>query len=79
MKSRLGCAEPRINFTQEVNDTMSEPELHNFLDDVFDRLGNGDHLILGVADNLHPGVDLQRLESTTERIEAFGPVSPRVN
>ncbi|RKX34356.1 MAG: hypothetical protein DRP71_07340 [Verrucomicrobia bacterium] len=54
---------------------MTGPDFTFYLDSLFDNLGKGDHLILGVADNVPPEADLNRLEQIKDRIEAFGPIT----
>ncbi|MDP6038041.1 MAG: uroporphyrinogen decarboxylase family protein [Candidatus Latescibacteria bacterium] len=56
--------------------TMNDTEFEAYLDKIFNNLGTGDHLIFGVADNVPPEADLERLERIKERIAAFGSVSP---
>ncbi|RMF93331.1 MAG: hypothetical protein D6736_01970 [Nitrospinota bacterium] len=60
-----------------LQDAMDEQAFEAYLDQMFDELGSGERLILGVADNVPPDADLTRLERIKERIEAFGPVHPR--
>ncbi len=57
-----------------LTDTMSEREFEIHLDELFEQLGSGERLILGVSDNVPPDADLSRLRRVTERVEAFGPV-----
>lgn len=56
--------------------SMDDCKFAGYLDDLFAELGRGDHLILGVSDNVPPDADLSRLERIQERIMAFGPVRP---
>jgi len=56
--------------------SMNDREFETYLDDLFGNLGTGDHLILGVSDNVPPDADLNRLERIKTRIEDFGPVNP---
>ena len=46
-----------------------------FPHEVFEDLGAGDRLILGVSDNVPPDADLDRLTRISERVDAFGQVS----
>jgi len=57
-----------------LDDAMDEASFEAYLDDLFGSLGAGDHLILGVSDNVPPDANLDRLERIKERVEAFGPV-----
>lgn len=56
--------------------SMNDREFETYLDDLFGNLGAGDHLILGVSDNVPPDADLNRLERIKTRIEDFGSVNP---
>ena len=64
---------PSISLLQS---TMSDREFEAYLGDLFDNLGRGDRLILGVSDNVPPEADLARLDSIRQKIEDFGPVQP---
>lgn len=59
-----------------LDDAMTDAAFEAYLDDLFGSLGAGDHLILGVADNVPPDANLERLEEIKRRVEAFGPVRP---
>ncbi len=56
-------------------DAMADPVFEAYLDELFASIGRGDHLILGVADNVPPNADLSRLHEITRRVAAFGPVA----
>ena len=60
-----------------LDDAMADTAFETYLDQVFGALGNGDHLILGVADNVPPDANLDRLEAIKRRVEDFGPVRVR--
>jgi hypothetical protein len=57
-----------------LRDSMSDQAFEAYLDAMFEALGAGDHLILGVSDNVPPDADLARLEQIRRRIQDFGPV-----
>ena len=59
------------------DESMSQRDFEAHLDKLFAELGTGERLILGVSDNVTPGVNLARLEQVKRWIEAFGPVKPR--
>ncbi|MBT5828560.1 MAG: hypothetical protein HOH77_00080 [Candidatus Latescibacteria bacterium] len=59
-----------------LSSTMTDGEFDNYLNHVFANLDRGDHLILGVADNVPPDADLTRLEQIRDHIENFGPTDP---
>jgi hypothetical protein len=60
-----------------LEDSMDNATFKTYMDELFASLGNGDHLILGVADNVPPDANLERLESIKEWLAAFGAVHPR--
>ena len=60
-----------------MEESMDEAQFEAYLDQVFAELGTGERLILGVSDNVPPAASLARLERIRERVEAFGPVTPR--
>lgn len=57
-------------------DSMSEPQFAAYVDSVFEALGTGERLILGVLDNVPPDANIDRLARITDRVAAFGPVKP---
>lgn len=57
-----------------LEEAMDEATFEAYLDDLFGSLGAGDHLILGVSDNVPPDANLDRLDRIKERVAAFGPV-----
>jgi len=59
-----------------LEDSMDDSTFEAYMDELFAALGNGDHLILGVAYNVPPDANLERLKSIKEWIEEFGPVHP---
>ena len=59
-----------------LDNSMDDKTFDAYLDELFGSLGPGDHLILGVSDNVPPDANLARMEKIKERIEAFGPVQP---
>lgn len=59
-----------------LDNSMSEPQFATYIDAVFEALGTGERLILGVSDNVPPDADIDRLARITDRVAAFGPVNP---
>ena len=59
-----------------LDSVMDDAAFGTFLDGVFDELGTGERLILGVSDNVPPDAKLPRLDMIADRIRAFGPVRP---
>jgi len=59
-----------------LDNSMEHAGFESYLGGVFGALGSGERLILGVADNVPPDANLERLERITEWVERFGPVVP---
>jgi hypothetical protein len=57
-----------------LESAMSDAVFHDYLDQLFASIGAGDHLILGVSDNVPPDVNLERLAEIKRRVAAFGSV-----
>jgi hypothetical protein len=57
-----------------LQSNMTDKQFEAYLDEIFDNLGRGDHLILGVSDNVPPDANLTRLELIRKKVEDFGPV-----
>jgi len=55
---------------------MTDNDFALYLDNLFGDLGQGDHLILGVADNVPPEANFDRLEQIKDRIVTFGAITP---
>ncbi len=71
------CVYGGIPCTILEDNTVSERDFEAHMDQMFAELGTGERLILGVSDNVTPGVSLSRLERVKEWIESFGPVEPK--
>lgn len=54
--------------------SMSRNRYEEFLDEFFESLGRGDHVILGVSDTTPPQAEFDRILRVKERIERFGRV-----
>ena len=61
-----------------LTDSMSDMEFEVFLDEFFDALDAGDHLILGVSDTTPPAARFDRLQKIYQRVQQFGPITPPV-
>jgi hypothetical protein len=61
-----------------LENSTPDPAFENYLDALFDELGTGDHLILGVSDNVPPDANLTRLNEIRKRVEAFRPSTPTI-
>jgi hypothetical protein len=59
-----------------LDDAMTGAVFARYLDELFASIGPGDHLILGVSDNVSPDANLEWLAEIKRRVEAFGPVWP---
>lgn len=55
-------------------ESMSNRDFSAYLDEFFEAVGDGQHLILGVSDTTPPGADFERLREVARRVEEFGPV-----
>ena len=53
--------------------SMSDERFEGFLDEFFEMIGRGDHLILGISDTTPPGADFGRIIKIKKRIESFQP------
>jgi uroporphyrinogen-III decarboxylase len=56
-----------------LKDCMNDRQFEQFLDEFFEQIGAGDHLILGVSDTTPPAAEFNRLLRIAERTELFGP------
>ncbi|MEW6334292.1 MAG: hypothetical protein AB1558_08475 [Thermodesulfobacteriota bacterium] len=65
---------PSISVLEE---SMSDYEFEAYLDDLFVRIGAGDHLILSIADTAPPAMKFSRLERIARLAREFGPVIPK--
>jgi hypothetical protein len=59
-----------------LQDSMTDQAFDAYLDDLFRSLGCGDHLILGVSDNVPPDAQLARLAQINQRVADFGAIQP---
>jgi hypothetical protein len=57
-----------------VKEAMNDRQFDQYLDEFFQQIGRGDHLLLGISDTTPPAADFQRLLRIRDRVEAFGPV-----
>jgi hypothetical protein len=55
--------------------TFTDDEFERFLDDFFEQIGRGDHLILGISDTTPPAAKLDRIVKINERVKAFGAIN----
>ncbi len=58
-----------------LSDSMPDADFERWLDGLEDEVGAGDHLILGVSDNVPPDADLGRLRRIGDRIAGLSPAS----
>ena len=59
-----------------LESSTTDQAFEAYMDSLFGELGAGDHLILGVSDNVPPDANLARLDEIKKRVEFFGPVEP---
>lgn len=59
-----------------LENSMSDYEFDAYLDDLFQQMGAGDHLILSIADTAPPEMKFSRLERIAKLAKEFGPVRP---
>ncbi|HWR43390.1 hypothetical protein [Sporomusa sp.] len=59
-----------------LENSMSDYEFARYLDDLFQQIGKGDHLILSIADTAPPDMKFSRLERIAKLAKEFGPVAP---
>jgi hypothetical protein len=59
-----------------LQDSVTDQAVEAYLDDLFSSLGGGDHLILGVSDNVPPDAQLARLAQINQRVADFGAIQP---
>ena len=62
-----------------VKDSMTDAQFEHFLDDFFQQIRGGGHLLLGVSDTTPPAADFLRLLAVAKRVEEFGPVPVAVS
>lgn len=54
--------------------TFTDYEFDKFLDNFFEQIGEGDHLILGISDTTPPAAKWDRIVKINERVKAFGSI-----
>ena len=59
-----------------LEDTMSDKDFCKYMEAFFEDIGNGDHLILSVADTMPPAAKFERVEMISKMACEFGPVRP---
>ncbi len=59
-----------------LENSMNDYEFDSFINDLFEQLGRGDHLILSIADTAPPEMKFARLERIIKMAREFGPVNP---
>ncbi|MBI4471230.1 MAG: hypothetical protein HY646_01085, partial [Acidobacteria bacterium] len=52
--------------------SLNDRQFEQFLDDFFEQIGSGRHLILGISDTTPPDADFDRLRRVARRVEEFG-------
>ena len=59
-----------------LEDSMDDVTFQRFIDQKFENLGRGDHLILSVADTVPPAAKFERILYLQKKAREFGPVMP---
>lgn len=59
-----------------LEDSMDDLTFQKFVDQKFENLGKGDHLILSVADTVPPAAKFERILYLQKKAMEFGPVNP---
>ena len=84
--TRLSLREIRDVFREEITvmggipsvfllpSVIDEMGFRSFLDQFFEDIGRGDHLILGVSDAVPPDADFNRILEIGKRVQTFGSV-----
>lgn len=70
---------PRLDLwysANRYNGTLPDQYRKATLRQIGEVPGNGDHLILSIADTAPPGMTFSRLERIARAAKAFGPVRP---
>ena len=62
-----------IPFNIVLEDSMSDYDFEKFLDMTLLSIGNGDHIILSIADTTPPGAKFNRILKIAEKVKQFGP------
>lgn len=57
-----------------LEDIMDDKTFYKYIDDMFDKLGDGRRVILSVADTLPPATKFDRVLHILKKTEEFGPV-----
>jgi hypothetical protein len=63
-----------IPFNIVLEDSMSDYDFERFLDMTLASIGNGDHIILSIADTTPPGAKFDRILKIAQKAKQFGPV-----
>jgi len=62
-----------IPFNIVLEDSMINYDFERFLDMTFASIGNGDHIILSIADTTPPGAKFDRILKIAQKAKQFGP------
>jgi len=58
-----------------LESSLTDKEFERFLDNFFDQISKGDHLILGISDTTPPAAKFERIVSIGQKVKQFGPVA----
>lgn len=59
-----------------LENSMSDYEFEKYMNDLFENIGKGDHLILSIADTAPPEMKFSRIEYIVKLVKEFGAVCP---
>ena len=57
-----------------LEDSMNNREFGEYMEDIFEQIGKGDHLIFSIADTAPPAMKFERLEVISKMINEFGAI-----
>ncbi len=55
-----------------LDSSMDDVSFEDYLNKMFNEFGTGEHLVLGVSDNVPPEANLSRFKKIEQKIKAFG-------
>lgn len=60
-----------------LKENIDDKQFHKLLEQTMEDIGDGDHMIISVADTLPPAADFNRFTEIKRECEKFGPIHPR--
>lgn len=65
-----------IPSTSVLESIMPDQAFYAYMDECFDAIGRGDHMIVSIADTVPPAASFERLKHISRLCRDFGPVRP---